>query len=104
LHGLAGVAGEPVGRQAFEPGKPVAGVEQRREQRGRRSRSERLLHLADETACRGFGVESHWRSLPWRAKPEVVNPQARFDNAGDWPLTIAPTGPNASGEPGDAGW
>ena len=61
---LAGVAGKPVGRQPFEAALPVAGVQQRRQQRGRRSLAQRFLHLADETACRGSGVEGHWRSLP----------------------------------------
>ena len=77
LHRLAGVAGEPVGRQAFEPSQPVASVEQRREDGGLRSLSQCLLHLADEAAWRGFDVESHWRCLPWRAKRNVVNPSGR---------------------------
>ena len=88
LQGLACIGGKPVGRQAFEPALAIAGVEQRSEQGGRRSLSQCLLHLADETACRGFDVESHLCSLPWRAKRQVVDLPASIDNACDRPLTI----------------
>ena len=88
LQRLADVGGQPVGRQAFEAAQPIAGIEQRGKQRGLRSLAQRLLHLADETACRCLGVERHGDSLPVAklCRRQLVNPPVRIDNADNRPL------------------
>ncbi len=89
---LAGVAGEPVGRQLLQAVEALAAIEQRRERGSRRGLAQHLLHLPDQAVSASIRLHRHGAVLLWRAT-RSVNPRAGIDNRDDRPLTMQPLRP-----------